>query len=67
MYTNTKRANRREKMGIKIKIVKDTFNSSKNCWFIKDVEKGFKWNYFGFPSKKKAIEVAEDSNCEIVK
>ena len=54
-------------MGIKIKIVKNTFNSSKNCWFIKDVEKGFKWNYCGFPSKKKAIEVAEEANCEIVK
>lgn len=50
-------------MDIEVKIVKNTWASSKRCWFIE--ADGIVMNYYGFPSKKSAIKCALDAGAKI--
>ena len=49
---------------IKVKIVKNTWASSKQCWFV--VADGVSVNYHGYTSKKAATKAAVDAGATIV-
>ena len=51
---------------MKVKIIKDAWSHSKNCWYIIDVETNISMNYTGFTSKKAAVKVVESAGGEVV-
>ena len=48
---------------MKVQIIKDTWASSKKCWFI--VADGMVMNYHGFTSKKAAIKCALEAGGKL--